>query len=227
MQPVQCYGKRRAYLQTAGLIATAAIVAVALLTSSGTADANDQDTCFKESGDIAIAACTRAITAGNLSGHTLAVTYDNRGEEYKDKRDYDRAMADFNEAIRHDPKWEVPVIARGFVYFQKGDLDRALADFAQAIRLNPKNTLAYNNRGHVYLKKGDYDRAIEDLNVAIRLDRSHAQAYANRGLAYEGKGDKDRAKADFLAALAAPLSSNNGKWAHDTAREHLGILQAK
>jgi tetratricopeptide (TPR) repeat protein len=64
------------------------------------ATADEQDTCFKMSGDVAIAACNGAIMSG---GHDLARLYSKRGFEYDKKREYDRAIKDFDEAIKLDP----------------------------------------------------------------------------------------------------------------------------
>ena len=46
---------------------------------------------------------------------------------------YDRAIADYNEAIRLDSKSTLAFIGRGDAYTNKGDHDRALADYNEAI----------------------------------------------------------------------------------------------
>ena len=55
------------------------------------------------------------------------------------KRDYDRAIADFDQAIKLDPNCAVAYHDRGLAYRDKGDNDRAIADFDQAIKLDPKS----------------------------------------------------------------------------------------
>jgi len=50
--------------------------------------------------------------------------------------DNDRAIADFDAALKLDPKDAVAFNNRGFAYRHKGDADRAIADFGEAIRLN-------------------------------------------------------------------------------------------
>src|SRR6266567_3870887 len=80
------------------------------------------------------------------------------------------ALADYNEAIRLDPKSALALSDRGVAYGNKGDYDRALADLNEAIRLDPKSAHAFRNRDIVYAYKGDYERAIADLNEAIRLN---------------------------------------------------------
>jgi tetratricopeptide (TPR) repeat protein len=160
--------------------------------------ADDKDTCAKAAGDERIAACTRVIAAGRGN---LAWAYNNRGLAYRAKGDNDRAIADYDAAIRLDPKDAHAYNNRGIAYRAKGDNDRAIADSDQAIRLNPKYAHAYNNRGIAYRAKGDNDRAIADYDQAIRLDPKYAQAYRNRGVAYHTKGDDDRAFADYDRAV--------------------------
>jgi tetratricopeptide (TPR) repeat protein len=79
-----------------------AVIAVTVA-ERATAD-DDRNACIHQSGDVAIAACTRLIKSGKYSGRTLAAYYANRGFELKDKADYDHALEDFSQAIRIDPE---------------------------------------------------------------------------------------------------------------------------
>ena len=127
--------------------------------------------------------------------------YLDRAVEYYNKGDYDRAIADYTQAIRLDPNDANAYSYRAIAYNYKGDYDRAIADCTQTIRLDPNNTPAYYERGYAYNRKGDYDRAIADFTQAIRLYSNYANAYNNRGLAYSRKGDYDRAIADYTQAI--------------------------
>lgn len=149
-----------------------------------------------------------------------------RGDAWRLKRDYDRAIADAGEGIRLNPKFAAAFNLRGLAFRTKGDNDRAIADFTEAARIDPKFAIAYANRGITHLSRRDYDRAIADLDEAIRVDSGFTAAFTNRGIAFERKGDAARARADFNAALALPPKYDNGKWAHDTARERLAALDA-
>jgi tetratricopeptide (TPR) repeat protein len=97
------------------------------------------------------------------------LAYNNRGLAYQSKGDYDRAIADYNQAIKLSPKSVIAYNNRGNAYQGKGEYDRAIADCNQAIKINPKDALPYNNRGWAYRNKGDYDRAIEDATTALTL----------------------------------------------------------
>src|SRR5262245_36874673 len=90
-------------LEKFGLIAFATLVA--FIVSPKIAAADDGETCTKQSGDIAIAACSRAIASGKYRGRNLAILYYNRGLEWRAKGDLDRAIAEYDEAIRLDPKY--------------------------------------------------------------------------------------------------------------------------
>src|SRR5215475_3017784 len=169
------------------LLGVAALAAVALFPTAAVAD--DWDDCGKQSGDLAIAACSRAIDSGRYTGQSLARLYTARGVAYQAKGDLDRAMADFNESMQADLTYARAYTTRGITWYRKGDLDRAMADFDEAIRLDPKGALHYSNRG------------IDDYNEAIRLDPKDDKAYYNRGVARGLKGDLDRAIAEYNEAI--------------------------
>jgi tetratricopeptide (TPR) repeat protein len=127
--------------------------------------------------------------------------YHNRGVAYDSNGEHDRAIADYDEAIRLDPKNADTYVNRGLAYDRKGEHDRAIADYDEAIRLNPKEAPTYYNRGLAYYRKGEHDRAIADYGEAIRLDPKDADTYVNRGVAYVSKGELDGAITDFGEAI--------------------------
>ena len=90
------------------LVGAAASLMLAGPVSVSPALADDVNTCFKASGDEAIAACTRVIQDRGKSAKTHEDAYVNRGVEYDNKGDYDRAIADYNAAIPLDPRTDTP-----------------------------------------------------------------------------------------------------------------------
>jgi tetratricopeptide (TPR) repeat protein len=181
------------------------------------AASDDAKTCAKDSGEIAIEACSRAIKSGRYRGRDLARQYLYRGVERRVKEEYDLALADFSEAARTDKKYADAFYNSCVIYNLKGDYDRALSDCSQAVKLGPSpNAIAatggerlgnertssdyYSERGFAYLKKNNNDRAIVDFDVAIRLNPKNGRALKNRGLAYQAKGDTARGDADLEAA---------------------------
>jgi tetratricopeptide (TPR) repeat protein len=140
--------------------------------------------------------------AGSTSPRPITpVAFNNRGTAFFNRRDYDRAIAEFDEAIRLDPNFAAAFYGRGCAYDGKGDYDRAIKDYDEAIRLNPKDAAFFSNRGTAYWSKSDCDRAIPDYDEAIRLSPNEATYFSNRANAYKKKGELDRAMKDYDEAI--------------------------
>jgi protein O-mannosyl-transferase len=132
-----------------------------------------------------------------LFNHTLEVTKDNyqtynlRGGAYNNISQYQRAIEDYNEAIRLKPYSAIFYTNRGVAYENLGQHERALDDFNLTIRLKQDYADAYYYRGIVYTKLQQYQRAIGEFNQAISLKPDDADAYGNRGIAYGMLGNNN------------------------------------
>jgi tetratricopeptide (TPR) repeat protein len=107
-----------------------------------------------------------------------------RGNVYFTKGKYDRAIQDYDQAIRLDPRNSLAFGNRAAAYGEKGEYDRAFQDFDQAIRLDPNYAEAFYNRGSVELNIGDYNRAIRDFDQAIRL-KPRGSSHRHKALSRE------------------------------------------
>jgi tetratricopeptide (TPR) repeat protein len=137
-----------------------------------------------------------------------AVTYFDRGFAKQKKGDLDGAMADYNQAIKLNPKYPAAYDRLGIAKFKKGDLDGAMADYNQAIKLNPNYAGPFNNRGVVKFRKDDLDGAMADYSQAIKLDPNYGLAYRNRGETKRKKGDLDGAISDFNRAVKLGVTTD-------------------
>src|SRR4030095_5326088 len=89
-----------------------------------------------------------------------ARVYNARGLQHYQKREFDQAMACFDQAIRFNPQFAEAFTNRGLVYTELGNQDKAIAEHDRAISINPRLAIAFNNRGYAFYQKGDYDNAI-------------------------------------------------------------------
>lgn len=176
--------------------------------------------------DLRIGGCTAVIQSGKLTAKNLATAFVNRGTAYRLKDDKERALADYSEAIRLDPKNVDAFSNRASVYRgSSGDraLADAIADYDAVIRLDPKHALPLYNRGFAHHTKGDYDRAIADYNDAIRLGYQDPDGpLSYRGHAYFCKKDFVRAIADYDAALKINSRNVESLYARGLAKKKIG-----
>ena len=134
--------------------------------------------------------------------------YNDRGNIWRYKKMYDLAIADYNDAIRLDPRNAVAFHNRGIAWQDKHELDKALIDYTEAIRLEPKHSSPYVNRGIIWNAKNEPDKALADYNEAIELDPHSFLAYHDRGNVWFAKKDLDKALADYNEAIRLNPTSN-------------------
>jgi len=144
--------------------------------------------------------CSDAISQ-EQDAKRIARSHAQRGEAYRKKQQFDRAIADFDSALELDPKYAWAMGSRGQTYRQKGEFDRAIVDLTKAIELDPKLNWVLANRGEAYRRKGEFDKAIADLTKAIQRDPKYSWAIANLAETYRQKGAFDKAIAAFDKAL--------------------------
>jgi tetratricopeptide (TPR) repeat protein len=128
-----------------------------------------------------------------LKRSPTARTYAIRATIWDEKHDYDKAIADWSEAIRLEPNQPSAYVERGSVFFDKKEYDKAIADYTEVIRLNPKSGVAYGNRGSAWWAKEEYSRATYDYIEAIRFDPENAFDYIHRGELWTNNAEHNKA----------------------------------
>ena len=94
--------------------------------------------------------------------------------------DADKAIKDYDEAIRLNPKYTTAYYVRGLARVLKKDYAAAIKDYDEAIRLNPKYALAFRERGVAHNNLKEYAKALADFDAAIDIDPKFAGALANQ-----------------------------------------------
>jgi tetratricopeptide (TPR) repeat protein len=138
-----------------------------------------------------------------LKRSPTARAYATRAAIWGVQGEFDKGIADCNEAIRLDPKNARAFFNRGKSWLSKGDEeDKAISDYNAAIRLDPHPKMVYYvHRAEAWWNKREYDKSMSDLDVAIRLDPTYAAAYVGRAYVWRSRGDYAKAMDDCSEAI--------------------------
>ena len=88
------------------------------------------------------------------------------------QQDYDKAIADFEQAIELNPRYVEAYAVRGNAYDNNGEFDKAISSYGEALALDledDQHALLLFDRGQAYARHGDKDLAIADLEQALEL----------------------------------------------------------
>jgi tetratricopeptide (TPR) repeat protein len=130
-----------------------------------------------------------------------AVDYNNRGLIYFQSGERQKALYDYNTALKLNPYLASAYNNRANYYAACGELATALADYDRAIDLNPRHVRAWINRGITWRDLGRYEEAIENFELAQLFGQLEGHIWAERGRTYHLWGDWNCAIADYRRAL--------------------------
>ena len=131
----------------------------------------------------------------------MPTAYVVRGAAFGQKKDYDKAIADYSKALQITPDYIPALNYRSWVHASKANFDHELADAAAEVRLQPNSAgPCLRARGHTKTRRTT-TLAIADASEALRLEPKWSGVFELRGRAYEEKGEYDRAIADESQAI--------------------------
>jgi tetratricopeptide (TPR) repeat protein len=147
--------------------------------------------------------------------------YDARGQTYFEKGDFDKAIVDFKDAIRLEPKNGRYHSQLARAYEKARDWDNALAEATQAVEIANvhyayRKSDDYRLRAEIYRFKGDVAKADADLDKAIQILSEEIQKdpknipaiYALRSHLFCAQGKYDEALADCNRAIELEPASD-------------------
>lgn len=113
--------------------------------------------------------CTSALDDG-LSRRDRAATLINRGIVFLNRRDYTRALNDFDRAVELQPDLAEGHLNRAAALRNTDDAAGAVVSLNRALELGPREpALAYYNRGIAHEDLGEVRAAYQDYRRATEL----------------------------------------------------------
>ena len=130
-----------------------------------------------------IRACSLAITS-NAALEVRVRALVTRAEIYRNKGQFDLALADCAEAIRLDPSSAEAFDGHGNALSADKKYLPALDDFDRAIKLAPTYGRAFSDRAKTFGEMRETRLAVRDYTEALRLQPDNLQALTDRAEAY-------------------------------------------
>jgi serine/threonine protein kinase/tetratricopeptide (TPR) repeat protein len=127
--------------------------------------------------------------------------YFRRAWLYNEINDYDKAVADCEEALRLGLKSGDVHEELGYAYSYQNKDAQALANFERALQLKPRNAGLYVYRGRMYARRLEHAKAADDFSRALAINPNYRGAYEGRGKTYYQMGKMDDALRDFTREL--------------------------
>jgi tetratricopeptide (TPR) repeat protein len=192
-------------------------IAGLLAVSTATAAlADDKQTaareCFEGDNMRRIEACSDLLQTENLAPEVAALAYATRALAFSLRHEFDKALPDYDRALRIKPNFAVALNNRAWALFRSGSLEAGLADVQRSLALSPDSAHALDTRAHILQSQGKIEEALRDYHRAVRYGGSDMVKLYQCGLQAHGlyTGDIDgRFSDDLNKALETCVADRN------------------
>jgi len=103
---------------------------------------------------------------------------------YFEQGQVDKAIDEFNRALKLDPQDASTHFGAGLCCYEKGEISRAMEEFGQVLEINPQHLQANYHLGLCYYQKKEFPEALSNFQQAIILDPKNKYVYCQMGQAY-------------------------------------------
>lgn len=149
-----------------------------------------------------IRGCSDLISMRSITGDGRAQAYKLRGDRFRGLRDWERALADYNQVIRMRGDHPGAYYRRAEVYLALRQYDLAMADAERVIAIVPDTPGGYRVRCEIRLAQNiELDLARRDCNQALEINSIDTAALSARGVLNLRAGANQEAWTDFDAAI--------------------------
>jgi serine/threonine-protein kinase len=136
-----------------------------------------------------------------------AVVFLGRAKAYLHEKQFERALADVDEALRLNPQLSDAWMLRATLRVEMGDYRQALADVERCLQIEPPEPLALLTRGNLRAQLGELESALVDFTDFLRQQPRTVLALRARASSYARLHRFEEALADLNEALCVEPSN--------------------
>jgi rhomboid protease GluP len=130
------------------------------------------------------------------------------GEDAMEAKQWDKAAASFQAAIKSNPRQPDAYLELGYVYLVQKKYAQAVPPLQKATQLAPQNANGFGNLGIAYLRLGNLPAAEQALRQAVKLDPKDSKFWYELALCYVGQNRPEAAtQAAELSLQADPKNT--------------------
>jgi len=162
--------------------------------------------CYNEDVETRIRGCTELLNRNGLSPQLRGEAYATRALGYSLKRDYGKAIEDYDRSLELIPNFATALNNRAWAFFRWGKAALGVADVEKALGLQPDMDAAYDTRAHIKQALGNPQSAVTDYQMSMDFGGERMVLMYQCGLKDQGlyKGARDGQQNEELrAALQA------------------------
>ena len=132
---------------------------------------------------------------------SISKGYSFRGGIYYTIGENDKALSDYNAAVKTSPGDIEFLQDRGDFFYNTGRYDESDADYRKMLKIDPDEPYAKMGLGRNSIARGEYQEALQYFDYVISLYSNYSRAFAFRAEAYFKLGDYISASSDIVTAL--------------------------
>jgi len=117
-----------------------------------------------------------------------AVSYKEQADHYRDSKQYDLAIENYNAALDLKPDYWQAHANLSIIFSAMGNHSSAVSHAEKSISIMPQVAELHDNIGTIYRESGNYTESIKSHRNAININPALSSAYFNLGLSCEKDG---------------------------------------
>ena len=125
--------------------------------------------CLSEDNNRRISGCSALINTPGLPDEQRSLAFGMRALAYSLLGMFDKALADYDEALKIRPDYPLALNNRAWAYYKLGRPSEGVQDVERALQLAPASPFALDTRAHIRQVLGEADAAFDDYDLAMRV----------------------------------------------------------